>query len=165
MLDELKKVVEIFAYLAAAGFFLFKWISGYMSTNLSIEIACIRKQATTDADFIAITVDLSKGDRGSLHIFDVGIRVDGREGNVRDQLEPYRVVRGDSTREKRRTIDWSTKDKTYYPFLQAGEKAQLSWNCTVASKGISKVEVVVVGRRKFSQRVKQWRASAVSLPL
>jgi hypothetical protein len=147
MLDELKKAVEMFAYLAAAGFFVFKWTSGYMSTNLSIEIVCTRKESTPDTDLLGVVVILSKGDRGSLHIFDVGIRVDEEEVDVRDQMEPYSVAREEITSEKRRRIIWSSKDNHYYPFLQAGEKTQVALGCEVARKKVSRIDVVVVGRR------------------
>jgi len=164
MLDELR-AVQMVAYFAAAGFFVFKWTSGYMSTNLSIEIVCTRKESTSDTDLLGVVVILSKGDRGSLHIFDVGIKIDGEVVDVRDQMEPYNVAREEITPEKRRQIIWSSKDNQYYPFLQAGEKTQVALGCEVASKKVSRIEVVVVGRRKLSYRVKQWRASSVSLPV
>jgi len=178
MLEDLRKIVEIVAYLTAAGFFLFKWTSGYMSTNLSIEIACSRKRAgtDTDTDILAVSITLAKGESGSLHIFDVGVAVDGETRNLRYQLEPY-TIRQPSTssngpthdagrdRERRRYVDWSSRDEHYYPFLQPGEKVQMAFDCEVESTGVSRVDVVVVGRRKHSYRIKQWRSSAVSLPV
>jgi hypothetical protein len=73
---EIKPYVELFAYLAAGGFFLYKLLTGYLMTNLSVSISCVRQCTNKNGkDHLIVTVDLSKGDRGSLNLHDAQVKV------------------------------------------------------------------------------------------
>src|SRR3984885_15144323 len=80
--DITKGIAETLAYVLAGGFFLFKWISGYQTTNLSLEIKCARQaepNPDSGQDQLEIIVVLTKGDRGSAHIFNVSVSVNGTQ--------------------------------------------------------------------------------------
>ena len=166
MVDVAKGVAEILAYVLAGGFFVYRWISGYQTTNLSLEIIPTR-QAHSDAeaftDLLKIVVVLTKGDRGSAHIFNIGVIINGgQDVDLISGLEHYWVEKLDA---RRRAINWKSKDLKYVSFLNPGERTEVAVARDIAKGEIANIEVVVVGRRKWSHDLKQWRASAVSLPL
>jgi|HubBroStandDraft_6_1064221.scaffolds.fasta_scaffold28242_1 hypothetical protein len=165
VVDITKGIAETLAYVLAGGFFLFKWTSGYQTTNLSLEIKCARQADPTshsNREQLGITVVLTKGDRGSVHIFTVDVSVGGMRYRLMGGLDHYRVQKANA---RERTIDFEEKDLRYVSFLNPGERTEIATACSVASGSICDIQVVVVGRRKWSRRLKQWRASAVSLPL
>jgi hypothetical protein len=164
IIDLAKTVLEALAYLLAGGFFLFRWTSGYLTTNLSLDITQSRqKSSESGKDRLLITVILTKGDSGSLHLFNIGMAVNGAHSDLIGQLSHYHVDPLDSWH---RSIAWNEeKDERYVNFLNPGEKTQTSGVWDVASNEVAHIEVVVVGRRKWSHNLKQWRASAKSLPL
>jgi hypothetical protein len=160
-----KGIAETSAYILAAGFFVFKWVSGYQTTNLSLEIKTQRQADRTpnsNTDDLEIVVILTKGDRGSAHIFNIDVLVNGKQQlKLMSGLEHYMVEKPDP---RKRLIDFTTKDEKYVSFLNPGERTEVATVCKVLSEAICDIQVVVVGRRKLSRDLKQWRASAISLP-
>jgi hypothetical protein len=113
-------------------------------------------------DRLRIVVGLTKGDRGAAHIFNVGISVNDQRFDLMSGLEHY-VVKKPNARD--REIDWNAKDLKYVPFLNPGERAELAMPCDIGRNELRGIQVVVVGRRKWSWGLNQWRSSAVSLQL
>jgi hypothetical protein len=158
-----KGVIEALAYVLAGGFFLYKWISGYQTTNLSLEIVPTRQPDPKSAkDLLKVVLVLTKGDRGSVHIFNIGVTVNNEHFDLMSGLEHYFVKKPNA---RDRTVNWDAKDLKYVNFLNPGERTEVAIVCGIDKNEIGHIEIVVVGRRKWSRRLKQWRAAAASLPL
>jgi hypothetical protein len=94
-----KDLTETLTYILAGGYFVFRWVSGYLSTNLSLEIVLYRQSSPqTQRDVLRVVVILTKGDRGSAHLFNVGVNLDGQWQDVIQKLEHYPVKKLDSWR-------------------------------------------------------------------
>jgi hypothetical protein len=171
IVEVTKSIAEIFAYLLAGAFFLYKWISGYLVTNLTVRIACDREKDPTDnaADMLAVTLVLLKGERGSLWIYDIGVCNNGcpipEMANLRKQLWRLSYKTDKQEPGSPRRILWETRSKSS-PFvtLGPGEETQLASYCKVKRGEICHVDVILTGRRPYSTGICQWRASAISLP-
>ena len=99
------------AWLGAAVFFGYKAWSGYFVVNLSIKVEWVRRSRAGEADdLLQVTPVLAKGDRGSVRLHDVQIRVtpDGGEERV-IWLDDFRrlgwVYESQGTL-KRGTVEW-----------------------------------------------------------
>ena len=168
--QETRNFAEAIALFCAAGFFLYKLRSGYLIVNLSLKVSCSRRQLSTkeDKDYLVVSITLNKGDRGSLLIHDAQIRITcPGEQDISCALEDlrrftYRDAGGGTSKE----LVWGQPSQTK-PFLRLtpGDRTQISWWKEVAKGKPCKVEVAVLGKRDFSFRFGQWRASCSSLPL
>jgi len=135
-LENAKNLAETIAFALAGAFFLYKFISGYLIVNLSIEIDCDRHPTkNSDKDLLAITVLLSKGERGSLDFHDASVQVSYEDGTEEIPLHGIKrssyIARNDVT-SRFKKIKWGRKSKKS-PFLRLtpGEKTQLAAKCIV----------------------------------
>ena len=73
--DDLYTATKIIAVVAAAIFFFYKALTGYLVTNMSIELSLSRRRADDNYDYLAVVVTLTKGDRGTVRIQDAKARI------------------------------------------------------------------------------------------
>jgi len=167
--DDFKSVVEGFAVLAAAGYFFQRLLSGYFVVNLSVAVA-VERMKEDERDLLAVTATLEKGDRGTLSLHDVVIRVVSEGGTpIVQQVDVQRFA---FTRQRVNgtTLDrcvaelTATSMSTPLLNLTPGECMTVSGYVDVPSGKTCLVEVVVLGERTGSGNVAQWRSSTVSLP-
>ena len=166
---ETKPYVELFAYLAAGIFFLYKLLTGYLMTNLSVSISCSRQCANRNGkDHLTVTASLSKGERGSVNLHDAQVKVkwNGDENAESligaDRRSLKTEVVGESNR---KVVNWA-KRSAKQPFLRltAGESCQFATYFEVPCAQVCEIELAVLGMKQSGFRVGQWRASTISLP-
>lgn len=66
---------EAFAWVSAGGLFLYKTVSGYLISNLTLSVSCERKNAGIGVDFLVVRATLKKGDRGAVALHDATAQV------------------------------------------------------------------------------------------
>jgi hypothetical protein len=166
---ETKPYVELFAYLAAGGFFLYKLLTGYLMTNLSASISCSRQCAYRNGkDHLIVSVNLSKGERGSVNLHDAQVKVKWNSGAEAKPLigANRRSLKTEAVgKSERRVVNWA-KQSAKQPFLRltAGESCQFAAYFEVPCAQVCEIELAVLGMKQSGLRVGQWRASAFSLP-
>jgi hypothetical protein len=165
---ETRDFAESLALFCAAGFFLYKVRTGYLIVNLSLRVSCFRQTASVNSDYLVVSIELSKGDRGSILIHDAQIRITGPDETdipgTLDDLKRY-TYRNAGGRPGKELV-WGQTSQTK-PFLRMtpGDRTRISWCKEIPKDKPCKVELAVLGRRDFSFRYGQWRASCHSLPL
>ena len=166
---EAKPYVEMFAYLAAGIFFLYKLLTGYMMTNLSIALTTSRQHSTPTEDYLVVSVALTKGDRGTVNLHDCQVKISCSGHCVTKQL--IGTDRRDKKTEHfhgsdRSMIIWDARS-VRQPFLNLtpGETSQFATHLEVPANAICEIELAVLAMKVTGFRVGQWRASAISLPI
>jgi hypothetical protein len=152
--EDYKNIAEAVALVMAALFFLFKLISGYLVSNLTLSLTAKRVKHPTEPGMALLAVDLTltKGDRESALLKNVTITVTpvGEPAERKPLASP-------SIEGLKRMIR-----------LAAGEGTQFSevWNIPIDS--VCHIEAAVDARVGFMPSVvpleAHWKASAVSLP-
>lgn len=168
-MDFAKSLAEIIALAAAAGFFLYRALAGYFIVNMSSRIHCRRQHISgTTEDYLQVTLELSKGDKGTIQIHDAQAKF--TMANGLKYLRPFlgidrRGHKPDSANENRKKIDWGMQSKKN-PLLNLspGEQAQFSCMAEVPTGAPCTIEVAVLGRRLHHWKMGQWRASCLSFP-
>lgn len=172
---DLRHLAEIFALISAGGFFLYKAISGYLVTNLSLKLSCVRQRIPgSKEDYVKATVAMEKGDRGTVKIHDIlgtVCTIGGMKTPIASTNFDFLGIDRRSFKEipfantHRAEITWNKLSETR-PFLNLspGEKTHVSFVATVPTGEPYVIYVIVLGQRRFSTRMAQWRASAVALP-
>jgi hypothetical protein len=170
-LGEWESIAKTLGFFAAAVFFIYKAISGYLITNMSVKLDFNRQRsAKNETDYLVVAASVSKGDRGSVNIHDAQarLRYDSSESSLAPLLGlerlSYKTVRLKD--EEQQQIDWDKRSESS-PFLRLspGEEAEFACCWEVPSKAACKVEVVFIGKRLRGKRLGQWRSSGVSLPI
>ena len=126
-------------------------------SNVAISISCSRQCSNDNQDHLAVTVNLSKGDKGSINLHDGQVRV--RYGS-NDKTEPLiGIDRRSHTRrplEKftERKINWDKRSKEL-PFLRltTGESTQFSCYFQVPHGEVCTIEVVILGMKQSGRKV------------
>jgi len=175
-LDRIKTLAEIAAYGAALVFFIYKACAGYLITELSLTIVCIRAHCSSDTqrDDLCAAATVKKGEKGTLRLHDAQARVTEVRANPapptildligveRLSFQPDRTKWPKKTRKK---INWKLSESKPFLNLAPGDEGQFSCACQVSRTAPAVVEVVILGRRLLSLRRGQWRSSSVSLPI
>lgn len=163
--------IATFAYLAAGIFFLYKMLAGYFMTNLSVTLTTARQHLTSERDHLAVSVELAKGDRGTVRLHDCQVRISwkGDPPIIKPLIGTDRRSKNTerfAEKLKRNVVNWDKRSVTQ-PFLHltAGESSQFATYAEVPANAICEVEVAILAMRRTGVRVGQWRASAISLPL
>lgn len=166
---EASPYIEMFAYLRAGSFFLYKLVSGYLMTNLSVALTTTRQHSTPERDHLVVSVALAKGDRGSVKLHDCQVKI---------SWTGHRVIKpliGTDRRSKksehfdgseRSVVNWD-KRSISQPFLHLtpGETSHFATYSDVPANAICEVEVAILAMKRSGIRFGQWRASTISLPL
>jgi len=159
------------ALLGAAGFFLFKAIQGYLILNLSLQLESRRVRHGL-SDLIAITLTLSKGDRGTVRLHDISVKATDLFGVVYQPKGPsgppeerFSHQKPSATNPSVRII-WSQRSsRNPHLNLSPGETYQIEWVISTPSQIPIIIESAVLGRARLWRRTGQWRATKISLPL
>ncbi len=168
--ENYKNLAEIFAFVAAGLFFIYKFLTGYFVSNLSISISFLRQpKVKLDTDDLIINATLSKGDRGSINLHDAQVRVKWEGGECiepligMDRLSFRTRIIGNNYKTK--FIDWNKRSKKL-PILRLtpGEETNFSCYINIPTNATCTIELVVIGKKPVSCLVGQWRASIISLP-
>jgi hypothetical protein len=157
--------------IAAAGFFLYKVIAGYLFPNLEVSLDCSRQpNSHSGKDFLKITVTLTKGEYGTLRIHDVQARITPENSDARSVsfigVERRSFLSQTFNGHERKIIDWGNRSKKN-PFLQISpkEKTQFSAYAEIPPEVPCVIDVAILGKILASSKFGQWRASSISLPL
>ena len=166
---DIQPYVQLFAYLAAGIFFAYKLFAGYFMTNLSITLTTARQHSTREQDHLVVSVELAKGDRGTVQLHDCQVKISWNDKAViRPLIGADRRSKNIEhfDRSKRSVVNWDARSVTQ-PFLHltAGETANFATYSAVPANAICEVEVAILAMKRTGVRVCQWRASAISLPL
>jgi len=167
LLENIKTVAELAAYVGAAAFFWWKLRSGYLIVNASISIDVARSPCTSDTDLLAVSVKLTKGSIGTLVLHDARIRVShGSSQEEREVLGYERLkFRMDEREPQRSRVTFGHRSAAApYLFLTPEEEATFSALMKVPSSAPCIVEAAVSGKRRYGDRIGQWRSSTISLP-
>lgn len=148
------EVFKIIAYSAAALFFLWKFVSGYMVSNLSLDPIVKRQKHTEGNDYLLIDLKLIKGDRESVVLIAVSLSM------KEDTADPINInLESPTVVSEKRMIRMSP-----------GEITQFSHLFTVAASSCCTIEFHIKGHagifsRAFGRYTGHWKASVISLPL
>ena len=173
--DDFRNLAETAAVAGAAIFFLGKALAGFFVVNMSVSVSCERGALSEDEDWLAVTLEIEKGDRRSVAIHDLSVRATPHDGEPRqlrvgadfDQLAslPEAVDASRIADRTQRRVVWGSRSTTSRQLnITPGDK------CTVGAMGrvpraqAVLVETAVLGKPRWSWRWAQWRASAVALP-
>jgi hypothetical protein len=164
--DAAKVWAEFIAYGSAGVFLIYKILSGYFITDLSLKIGCERLIAQ-DTDDLSVTAYLRKGEKGTIRIHDARARLSDVSGNVLGEKAMIGVNRlsykTDASAGMNVTFDRNAR--TPWLSLPPGDDTQFAVHFRVPSPAMAcVVEVVILGRKLWGGRVAQWRASAISFP-
>jgi hypothetical protein len=170
VVETIKGCAEIFALVAAALYFGYRFKTGYFVINLSLSVKPSRQRSPKDGvDFLVVLVKVKKGDRSSLNIHDARVKVrwEGDEKIIeligadrrKSKVESLGAV-------QRKVINFQDRAEKH-PFIRLtpGEETTFSCYVEVPSGIVCNIEVAVLGEKPSGQRTGQWRASVVSLPL
>jgi hypothetical protein len=163
--DVVKNYAQVAAWFGAACFFVVKLFQGYLVTDLSVSVR-IQRQASTapGTDYLAVSVDLAQGKRGSFTLHDARVIVTQGGSKQEAKLEIERF----SFRQVGNTLSLnldkkSSKKRTLN--VVADELATFSTFVNVRANEPCKVEAAIIGTGFSSLAVGQWRSSVISLPV
>jgi hypothetical protein len=167
--QALKDFAQFIALSAAALFFFYKLLNGYLFPELTLRISCTRQASKTPArDALSVVVFLKKGPNGALTLHDAAARVTCPAGGQiceTKRLEGFRRLSSKRCAASTMAITW--QDATSVPCLNIapGDETHFATVFDVPAEVVCIVEVAILGRRLFSPARSQWRASEVSLRL
>jgi hypothetical protein len=148
------------ALVAAAFYFLWKTVSGYEITNLTLDVSATRRASSSPGtDWINVHVRVKKGARGTVQLHDAVVRLTPGKGGP--LLGFQRLAISDATHRK---VLWGDSSGEYLN-IAADEETSFSY-CGEVSRAVPcSVEVALIGFRRFWPfHPSQWRASIISLP-
>jgi hypothetical protein len=182
-METIKDVLlPLFGVLAAGGYFGYKVATGYLYTNLSVELTQRRQTSVNEGnDHIVVTMKISKGDRGTIEIDDIKLRFTSPLFDTIVAVEDNRRLFWENSAGEppRYAIDFSQfNDVAPVLRLTPGESTQFEANTEVPSGETVRIELAILGqslridyvpgiRVLFPRQrgIGQWRASVVSLPI
>ncbi|MFT3702141.1 MAG: hypothetical protein QM802_07215 [Agriterribacter sp.] len=170
MLDDLKTIFEILAYLSAAIFFVFKAYSGVFYVSLSVAITSDkRKKLNEEEDILVVDLGLTGGESALLDIYKVQGRISF--DNTDPQYFDFEGIERLDIDNKNNDLEISnpwTADTAYKYRIGVNETTSFVKKLIVPQNAACRIDVVVVGSRKkfFTKKptISQWRASHISLP-
>jgi hypothetical protein len=167
LLEIAKAVTQILAFLAAAAFFAYKAITGYLIVNVSLSGKIERSQGTDANDYLAISATVKKGSHGSLELHDARTKVTWVGGSEERELEGIERLSFQTEKKTGRKRVVFTSISTDKPLLRLTpeEEATFSTLVEVPRSAPCIVKIVITGMLTGGGRVGQWRTSMVSLPL
>jgi hypothetical protein len=163
--EALKAWAECVAYASAGVFLIFKVLSGYFITDLSLKIDCERF-SSGNRDILSVTANLKKGEKGTIRIHDARVRlskIDETVLNEKPMIGIYRL--SFNTDASSRIIATFNRD-SQKPWLSLppGDETQFAVHFDVPLDTPCVVEIVVLGKKLWGGKTAQWRASTVSFP-
>jgi len=164
--EALKVWAEFIAYGSGGVFLIYKIVSGYFITDLSLRITCERFPLDNESDNLSVAAMVRKGDKGTVRIHDCKIRVTDMAGQVLDEKRMCGTDRLSFNMDKtgRMSITFARTSKKHGLSLPPGDETQFAGLCNVPTETPCMVEVVILGKKLWGGKAAQWRASAVSFP-
>jgi hypothetical protein len=165
---EVAKVwAECFAYVSGGAFLIYKVLSGYFLTDLSLKISCERF-TLAGVDNLSVTATVKKGDKGAIRIHDARVRITDAVGTILHEkaLIGTNRLSFNTDDSARMTATFHRDSKTPWLSLPPGDKTQFAAHFDVPLGIACLVEVVILGKKLWwGGKAAQWRASAVSFPM
>lgn len=156
------KLFTILAIIAAAGFFGWKIIAGWLIVNLEIVIETERKPKDTTHDWLGINLLLKKGSTDGLWLKDVALKIDSFNGERVNEV--IRFEEFHSIRIINQKLSWEKQNDDPRKFTIApGETFRFGRVEIVPFDKPLIIEAAVFGKRAFWPKGFQWRASCFSL--
>jgi hypothetical protein len=170
-LEDIKNIAEIGAILGTGIFFLYQWFNGYFYVNLDLRVLTERTHLAHE-DLMIVTVQLKRGDRGSICLHDVQAQITHQGGKEHLQFNGIRRLSFDSRSTgngAQKIITWDRLSQSM-PFLRLtpSESTHFASYINVPRAAICLVEIVVLGHvenRLAGRKIGLWRASCVSAPI
>lgn len=169
--EILKNWTEAFAWACAGGFFVYKAISGYLISNLTLSISCRRKRskpASGASDYLVVSANVKKGERGAVSLHDLSAHVSPTVPGEADSKQLAGIRRLTSRETAGGIFQIGKGQATKVPLLNLppGEETTFSQYFRVPAGELCTVEVTVLGGWQWHGRTRyQWRASTISLPV
>jgi hypothetical protein len=161
-LEKAERVSKILAFGSVTAFAMYKLFSGFHLMNLSVTLESERVRQAQGSDYLAFSVKLSKGDRGTLILQEVYARIsyDGEEFSATPVYSTERLNTG-----KLRQGTWEQSLRRPYLYLTPGEEITLGGWAQISEGRPCILEVVVAGKTPIYWRSGQWRSAKVCLPI
>jgi len=166
--EIVKNYAQVLAWALAAVYFIVKLVQGYLVIDLSVTVSPTRQHTNDpDLDYLVASVQLVRGDKGSIRMHDAVLVVRQSGDEQRTNLPIHRFsFRRDGQFGPLLRLDFAkTSSRVPTLNLAPGETVTLSECLKVRRDAPCVVEAFVLGTGFASPVVGQWRASAVSLPL
>lgn len=166
---DIKDIAETIAIFAAAGFFLWKAIVGWLVINLQISIDTERQSFDDKDDLLGFKINFTKGNIDTLQIMDIKARmyiIDDETQEIKKIVKEFsfseiQYLKRNSDKE----ILWEVeKIKRKNIGLSPEESFHLGRYHKVPKGQPIIIEAALFGIRLFWIKGFQWRASVVSLP-
>lgn len=154
---------QLAALLAAAVYFGFKTLSGYLISDMSVKASCERKHGPDGLDYLAVSVTVKKGERGGVIIHDAQARVTPSVPDEPQELIGIRKLVPDTAGATAR-ITWKQEPEGLN--MPPGDEMQFASMFKVPCRQPCRVEVVILARKflQFKGALGQWHACCISLP-
>jgi hypothetical protein len=163
--ETAKVWAECIAYGSAGSFLIYKVLSGYFITDLSLKISCERF-TSADTESLSVTASLKKGEKGTIRIHDARVRLTDAVGAALHEKTMIGIHRlSFNTEASNRLIATFHRDsRTAWLSLPPGDETQFAAHFDVPPGTTCLVEVVILGKKLWGVKAAQWRASAVCFP-
>ena len=163
--EVIKNYAQVAAWVAGGSYFGLKFIQGYSVIDLSLKVTSTRQHSEEpEMDYLAASVELKRGDRGSFRMHEAVLIVRQGAGEQKINLPIQRFSFRKANGLIRLNFD-RVSSRVPTLNLAPGETASVSAWVNVNRNLPCIVEAFVIGTGFASLTVGQWRASAVSLPV
>lgn len=164
LIDKLETSLKIASIAAAAVFFLWKILTGWLIINLQVSLDLKRQAFDAKNDILAMQLNLQKGAIDTLWLQDITLRVTaeslpGKSAVIEfPEIHQLAVANG--------KLNWSSQNQEDKKItLSPDESMQLAKFISIPKGEVALVEAAVFGDRTFWSQGFQWRTSAISLPV
>ena len=165
----LKEGIQTIAVVLVGLFFVYRFVTGWMSANVDISIEPTRVHLDNKEDYLGVTVKLARGEYGTLQLGDAQIRITYPDSSP-DQINSLVGIKRLAHRDNE--LVWGEELSKMPLNLHAKEKSEFAAVFTVPRKRVCRIEVALLthrvgdgfewfAREHWGQR----RSSSISLPL
>lgn len=163
-------LVQLIALIGVGIFFIYRFLTGWMSVNMDIAIESSRVHVNEDEDYLAVIVKLARGEYGALLLGDAQVRIT-YDGSTTGP-PPLSLSGTKRLANSVGELDWQTILPKDPLALHAKEKSEFAATLKVPRKTACIIEVTLLTHRKLDglewlprTHWGQRRSSSVSLPL
>jgi hypothetical protein len=165
--DWLTSKATIIGGAVVAAVFLYKWVSGWLYTNLQVSLTTRRQPVRAGEDLLIVTIQLEKGAVDAVRLQYVGVRVTPRaisggkssDDSSYDKIDTGRLALvGD-------VPQWELMQPVKTFALSPNDSVHFETFFHVKTSEVYRVELFVAGPAALRPTSdSQWRASAISTP-
>jgi hypothetical protein len=169
-LSTIKDIAQVTALLSTGAYFLYKLFVGQLIVNLSLSATCQRFSLEGQPDDIVVcNILLKKGERGTVELHDAQIKATFNGKFITQPLlgiDRRSCITESISEKKIKKINWEKRsEKSPFLNLSPGEESNFSCRIFVPKGEVCDIEFILLGKRKNHQKVSQWRASCISVPI